>query len=337
MYDAGIRAGHGQTSGANCGALQAMKIDFDGIQAFVLIAELGGFGKAADRLHLTQTALTRRIQKLEGYLGVRLLDRTTRSVHLTAVGRDFLPQAARMVTDMTVAVERLKDMSRLGKGNITLASIPTMAHYALPAVIREYAHRYPGNRIRIVESSAFDVKRAVLNDQAEFGIALELERHAELVEEPVLQEPFMFFCRDEHPLGGRKSVTWKELKQEELIMVSGLSGNRALLDYQLARKRLSLTGSYEVEHLSTAIGLVTAGVGAAILPYSTIQEGTNARVHRIPLVGPVIKRTVVLIRRRGVTLSPAAEIFYRMLAEHLGTAAQPAPRSRASRARGASR
>ena len=68
-----------------------MKIDFDGIQAFVLIAEVGGFGKAAERLHLTQTALTRRIQKLESYIGVRLIDRTTRSVQLTAVGRDFLP------------------------------------------------------------------------------------------------------------------------------------------------------------------------------------------------------------------------------------------------------
>ena len=92
-----------------------MKIDFDGIQAFVLIAELGGFGKAAERLHLTQTALTRRIQKLESYIGVRLIDRTTRSVQLTAVGREFLPHAARMVTDMTLAVGRLKDMHKLAR------------------------------------------------------------------------------------------------------------------------------------------------------------------------------------------------------------------------------
>ena len=85
-----------------------MKIDFDGIQAFVLVAELGGFSRAADRLHLTQTALTRRIQKLEAYLSVRLLDRTTRSVQLTAVGRDFLPQARRLVDETTSAVDRLK-------------------------------------------------------------------------------------------------------------------------------------------------------------------------------------------------------------------------------------
>ena len=67
-----------------------MKIDFDGVQAFVLIAELGGFNKAAEQLHITQTALTRRIQKLEAYLGLKLLDRTTRRVDLTAVGKEFL-------------------------------------------------------------------------------------------------------------------------------------------------------------------------------------------------------------------------------------------------------
>src|SRR5205809_6126774 len=88
----------------------SMKIDFGGIQDFVQVAELGGFGKAANQLHLTQTALTRRIQKLEAYLAVRLLDRTTRSVNLTAVGRQFLPQARRLVSETISAVDRLKDM-----------------------------------------------------------------------------------------------------------------------------------------------------------------------------------------------------------------------------------
>jgi DNA-binding transcriptional LysR family regulator len=132
----------------------------------------------------------------------------------------------------------------------------------------------------------------------------------------------VFFCREEHALGGRKAVTWKDLKEAELIMMSGLSGNRVLLDLQLARKRLSLNGAYEVEHLSTAIGLVSAGVGTAILPFSTIQVGTYPGVRRIPLVGPVIRRTVILIRRKGVSLSPATEIFYRMLAEQLASASR---------------
>ena len=299
-----------------------MKIDFDGIQAFVLVADLGGFSRAADRLHLTQTALTRRVQKLETYLAVRLLDRTTRSVQLTAVGREFLPQARRLVDEATSAVDRLKDMSRLGQGNVAIASIPTMAHHTLPAVIRAYGKAHAGNRIRIIESNAADVSRAVLHDQAEFGITIELERRADLVEEPVLREAFMFFCLDEHALARSKSVTWSDLAGSDLVLVSGLSGNRALLDYQLARKRLRLSGRYEVEHLSTALGLVAAGVGSAILPYSTIQDGTYPRVCRIPLVKPVISRNLVMIRRRNATLSPAAQQFYDMLAQELAMTAK---------------
>ena len=103
-----------------------MKIDFDGVQAFVAVADLGGFNKAAEQLHITQTALTRRIQKLETYLALKLLDRTTRRVELTAVGRDFLPRARSIVADMTSAVERLKDMSQHARGHITLACIPSM-------------------------------------------------------------------------------------------------------------------------------------------------------------------------------------------------------------------
>src|SRR5206468_1873151 len=150
-----------------------------------------------------------------------------------------------------------------GNGNVTIASIPTMAHHTLPAVIRDYAKLHPGNRIRIIETNAADVGRTVLHDQAEFGITIQLERYPDLIEEAILREPFMFFCRDEHPLSRHKSITWKELREAELIMVGGLSGNRALLDHQLAKNRLSLTAGYEVEHLSTALGLVAAGVGTA--------------------------------------------------------------------------
>ena len=141
----------------------------------------------------------------------------------------------------------------------------------------------------------------------------------------------MFFCRDDHPLATQKTVTWKNLSQQELITVSGLSGNRVLLDHQLARKRLRLSGTYEVEHLSTAIGLVSSGVGTAILPFSTIQTGTYPMVRRIALVSPVIKRNVILIRRKGVSLSPATEIFYRMLAAQLEPAARPTRRPAADR------
>ena len=231
-----------------------------------------GLRKAASHLHLTQTALTRRMQKLEAYLGMRLLDRTTRAVHLTGIGRDFLPQAARIVSDMTAAIERLKDISRLGKGDVTIASIPTMAHHALPAVMRTYAERCPGNRIRIIESSASEVRRTVLQDQADFGITLSSAASSSFRSSAS--------CANRSCSSAASSIPEHTAHGD----VEGCPRDGAHHGQRTERQsrppRLSARAAapepaprYEVEHLSTAIGLVTAGVGTAILPSSTILEG----------------------------------------------------------------
>lgn len=293
-----------------------MKIDFDGIQAFVVIAELGGFSKAAEHLHVTQTALTRRVQKLESYLGLRLLDRTTRYVELTAVGREFLPQAKAIVGEMTLAVGRLKDMSKHARGSFTLACVPTMASHVLPAVIRRYMQSHPGNRVRLIDTSAFEVRDAVLHGQAEIGIGIPTERHPEILETLLLEEPLMFFCRKEHPLSDRKSVTWSDMREAELVVVSSMTATRVFMDYQLAKRGISLSGAYEVQHHATAISLVAAGVGTAILPASTLEEGARPGVCRIPLVSPVVKRKITLLRRKNSTLSPAANAFFELLRAH---------------------
>lgn len=290
-----------------------MKIDFDGIQAFVAIAELGGFSKAAEQLHVTQTALTRRVQKLEAYLNLRLFDRTTRYVELTAVGREFLPQAKAIVNEMMLAVGRLKDMSKHARGSVTLACVPTMASHVLPAAIRRYAEGHPGNRIRLIDTSAYEVRDAVLQGQAEIGIGVPTDRHPELLETPLLEEPLMFFCREEHPLSGRMSVTWSDMREADLVVVSSMTATRVFTDYQLAKRGISLSGAYEVQHHATAISLVAAGVGAAILPASTLEEGARPGVRRIPLVNPVVKRRISIIRRKNSTLSPAANAFFEVL------------------------
>jgi DNA-binding transcriptional LysR family regulator len=290
-----------------------VKIDFDGIQAFVAIAELGGFSKAAEHLHVTQTALTRRVQKLESYLGLRLLDRTTRYVEVTAVGREFLPQAKAIDSEMTLAVGRLKDMSKNARGSFTLACVPTMASHVLPTVIRRYATAHPGNRIRLIDTSAFEVRDAVLHGQAELGIGVPTDRHPDLAETPLLEEPLMFFCREEHALSRMKSVTWSDMRETDLIVVSSMTATRVFTDYQLAKRGISLSGAYEVQHHATAISLVAAGVGAAILPASTLEEGARPGVCRIPLTNPVVKRKITVLRRKNSTLSPAANAFFEVL------------------------
>jgi DNA-binding transcriptional LysR family regulator len=295
-----------------------LKIDFDGLQAFVCVAELGSFVKAAQQLHLTQTALTRRIQKLEGLLDTRLLDRTTRKLELTATGRDFLPQARHLVLDATRTLERVRDKAQLGGGHFTLACVPSLTTHVLPELIRAYAQQSPGNALRLLDASSHDVRAAVLDGQAELGIAINGEQHAELEEMALFEDPLTLLCPTPHTLQDRTTVSWTDLQGIDLIVVSSFMATRMFLDYQLAQRGIRLSGHYEVQHHATAINLVAAGVGCAVLPSSTFENGDRPNVVKIPLTGPVVKRRVTLLRRKQASLSAAAEGFYQLTLRHFG-------------------
>ena len=282
------------------------------------MAEFSSFVKAAEQLHLTQTALTRRIQKLEGLLDTRLLDRTTRKVELTATGRDFLPQARHLVLDATRTLARVRDKAQASGGHFTLACVPSLTTHVLPELIRTYAQQSPGNTLRLLDASSHDVRAAVLDGQAELGIAINGEPHAELQEVALFEDPLTLLCPTPHALQDRRTVSWTDLQSVDLIVVSSFMATRMFLDYQLGQRGIRLSGHYEVQHHATAINLVAAGVGCAILPSSTFENGDRPHVVKIPLTGPVVKRRVTLRRRKQPSLSLAAENFHQLTLTHFG-------------------
>src|SRR5258708_12716612 len=112
-----------------------MKIDTLGVQAFVAIADHGSFNRAAQALHITQTGLTRRLQNLESFLGVKLVERTTRSVALTGIGRDFLPQGRRLLADLSTALAEIRETGKALRGDLPTPSLPTVAIHYLPPIV----------------------------------------------------------------------------------------------------------------------------------------------------------------------------------------------------------
>jgi len=287
-----------------------MKIDTLGLSAFVAIADRGGFGKAANALHITQTALTRRLQNLEALLGVKLFERTTRSVALTSVGREFLPQARRLLGDLSTAFTEILKTGKAQRGDVAIACVPTVGVQYLPRIIQEYASRYPENRIKILDHSSAGVADAVLRREAEFGINIGGAHHAELESLPLLQDRFVLICRDDHPLARRGNVRWKELAGYPLIFAGEVSGNRPLLDAALGDRGVSLSAHYEVQRSSTAVGLVAQGVGAAVVPSLAMQKAAYPKIRVVALVDPVVSRSLVLVSRRTAHLSPAAHALY---------------------------
>lgn len=291
-----------------------MKLDVLGLQAFVAIADHGGFGRAAEALHITQTGLTRRLQNLEEELGVRLVERTTRSTALSALGRDFLPRARRLVGDLSAAFVEMRETGRSMRGDVTIACVPTVGVQYLPRIIQRYAARYPENHVRILDHASLDVAEAVLSREAEFGINIQGTHHPDLVGVPLVEDRFVLVCRDDHPLAGRASIAWRHLAPHPLIYVGQMSGNRHLLDAALGDANVALRFQFEVQRSSTAVGLVAEGVAAAVVPRLAVQKGAYPRLRVVALREPVVSRSLVLLSRRNAELSPAASALYELIA-----------------------
>ena len=293
-----------------------MKIDMLGVQAFIAVAEQGGFHRAAAVLHITQTALSRRLQNLESFLGVKLVERTTRSVALTSIGINFLPQARRLMTDLSTALVEIRETGKALRGDVTLACVPTVGVQFLPRIIQDYCARFPNNRIKILDHASSGVEQAVLRREAEFGINIAGNHHSELNSMSLLQDGFVLICRDDHPLAKRKNLSWKQQENYPLIFPGGGNSNRPLLDLALGDFNFALQSYYEVQRSSTAVGLAAEGVGVAVVPRLAMQTCAYPNLRMIALTDPGVTRTFVLLSRKSAHLSPAAQALYDMIIRH---------------------
>ncbi|CAG9272768.1 LysR family transcriptional regulator [Paraburkholderia unamae] len=290
-----------------------MKIDTLGVQAFVAIAEGGSFRQAAQMLNVTQTAVTQRLRKLESFLGVVLVERTTRHCALTEIGERFLPQARRLLGELADALTEIRETGMSQRGDVSIACVPTVGVQYLPRVLRLFSQHRPHDRVRILDHASASVLAAVLRREAEFGISVAGDQHPELSSEPLTTDPYVLACRDDHPLAKRRRVKWTALTEHALIFAGEVSANRGLLDIALETNGISLRSFYEVQRSSTALGLVAEGLGAAVVPRLAVLKDVFPMVRVIELVEPAVSRTLVLVKRKSAHLSPAAKALYDML------------------------
>ncbi|MCO5397928.1 LysR family transcriptional regulator [Ralstonia soli] len=294
-----------------------MGINFDlaDLQAFRAVVELGNFRKAAEAVSISQPALSRRIDKLESALGVALFERTTRSVSLTTVGRVFARSAEQLLDDLDVALLGIRDVSSSRLGHVTIACVPSVAYYFLPNLIATYHNRFPRIRVKLLDASANEVLGAVISGEADFGVSFMGSQEPEIEFKMLLQERFVAACRRDHPLAGKKRVTWNELYQHDYVSVDKTSGNRLLLDQALSTVAPRAPSVCETRHVTTMLGLVEAGLGVAAVPSMAMPGRDHPILTSVPLVEPVVKRRVGIVRRRGRPLTPAADAFHQMILE----------------------
>jgi len=296
-----------------------MRINYDlhDLEAFVAVAERASFSQAASDLFLSQSALSRRIEKLEEGLGVKLFERTTRRVQLTNVGQAFLVNVRTALDGLEDAVLGVADLAAHRTGTVTLACVPSAVWHFLPEVLKQFSERFPRIRVRVHDESAQDVLNLVLAGEADFGINFTGAEEAEIVFEPIYEERYVLAMRHDHPLARRKKLNWKDTVRERYISVAKSSGNRSVIDAALAGVEKHPPIFCEVNHVSGVLALVEAGMGVAAVPGLSVLPGRPDTIVGVPLVNPVIHRTLGLISKRNHTMAPAARTLFDMLSKAL--------------------
>ena len=286
------------------------------IRAFLKIAETRNFTRAANDLHVSQSALTVQVQQLEESLGVRLFDRNKRGVTLTAAGKDVFGPLQRLFNDAQTIVEHARDLSSASTGFVSIAALPTVCAGPLPELVRSFLESHPGIRVQISDVIAERVREAVLKREVDFGIGTLHGRDAELRATPLFQDRLVVFTPPGHPLSEKRTVTLREASAHGLILPGRASSVREAVEAIAHRERLLLDIRYETNFMPTALAFVRANLGIAILPETAAGTDTSDFM-MVPLNNRFSNRQIELLQRRDATLSPASESLVRHLLHKL--------------------
>jgi DNA-binding transcriptional LysR family regulator len=286
-----------------------MNLDLIDLKAFVSVADLGSFSAASQAQHVSQPALSRRVEKLEKALGFRLFERTTRKVEINAMGRAFLPRARHVLAELESALLGMVELSERIYGSLTIACIPSAVDNFVADVIGDFQSRFPSIRLRVLDQSAPDILLSVARSEADFGITYLGTQEPDLEFEELVAEPFVLACRDDHAFARRRRVRWNELSAVRCVALAPGSGNRLLIDQGLIAVEPRPRWTCEAQHVPALLSLVTAGVGVGAVPKLALGTRTNGALRGIPLVDPVITRSVGIVRKRGRPPTPAERAF----------------------------
>lgn len=277
--------------------------DFSDLEAFLAVKETGSFQLAAYRLNLSQSAITRRIQKLETALDSVLFERTTRAVKPTLAAKRLQARAEAMLdtAQETTAAMRDESVAHAHQKNaiVTVAVLPSVAPLFLPDALRIFRATGNAARVRILDRAANEVSEAVAQGEADFGICSIPLLDTGTVFEPLFDDEIVLVLQTDCALSRQIEFDWDDLAEQELIVPSQGTGNRLLIDDAMARLRLPVNWTYEVGRTTTALEMVAAGIGVALLPKSSISAFIGGRVTTRPIGNPRILRPVGLISRVG--------------------------------------
>ena len=285
------------------------------LQAFLAIADTGGFQAAAKRCGVTQSTISRQLQGLESTLGLTLIRRST-PIQLTLAGDRLLAHARRMVQEWDLANRAIADLRDGHQPELCIAAIHSVCAYRLPAILQEFIQTYPEVPLRVTALGSDRSLKVLRDGLVDVAVVMNnrfLTNNTDWVVDSLYKEPVVALVGAAHPLADQEQVTWQDLGAFPHVVFKDGYGMQRLVQEQFAREGLTLRVALELNTLDAFRGVVRQGKCVALLPESAVLEAKHDPDLRVlTLAEPTIEREVVFVTTRDrLQLQPIS--YFRQL------------------------
>jgi len=285
-------------------------VQINQINAFLAVAELESFSLAAERLHITQPAVSKRIRQLEISVDTELFDRISKRSILTPNGKAFKPHAERILQELKSYRSSLSQQQSSPSGNLSFATSHHIGLYRLPGTLRDFKIRYPLVDLDLHFMDSEDACVAIANNELELAIVTLPEIADDKLDcEPVWIDQLVVVMATDHLLAGQQEIDPAELLEHAAILPSLGTFTRKIINNLFAVDKDQLKIILETNYLETIKVMVSANLGWSILPQSMVDASLSS--HR--LRGLDVRRPLGIVTRKKRTLSLSASAMIELL------------------------
>lgn len=292
------------------------------LEYFVAVAEERHFTRAAGRVHVSQSGLSATIRSLESELREPLFQRTTRRVQLTPAGQALLPEARRALAAARAGAEAVNAVHGLQRGTVCLGVMQQMSLIELPRTLARYTRRYPGIELRLRQAPARELQQQVLDGELDIAICWPAEPpDARLSTVTLMRTPLVLVCRHDDPLAARRTASATDLARRRVVGFPAGWAMHSLSEQFIRRSTITLNPHFEVNDTATALDLVEAGLGVALIAEALATPRRALRM--VPLRGQPIDWVICAIAVDPAPVNPAARELWRLITRSTASASRP--------------
>ena len=292
-------------------------MDLQQLRGFFEVAREGSFTRAANKLFVTQPAISQQVKALEEEIGDRLIERTRKVLRLTPAGEILFRRARSVFGDLDEAIDEIDALRNVMRGTVTIGTSDTNCMYVLPQVLDRFRNAYPKVEVVVLNKTSTEVNELVLDDAVDFGLVTLPAGHRDLGVEPLFTRRDAVICRPDHPLACRQSVSLKTIAAHPILALEHGSMTRSVMEeaFEQAGQEMHVTmnlGSVEVIKRFVEIGF-----GIAMVPgVSVVRELEEGNLAAVPIRG-MKPREIGLVFRRSRSRSTAATTLIAIAKEQL--------------------